>query len=70
MPLTKKSTDSMKKMQELGPQVNKIKEKRKDFSCRAYNVLNNNSGLKDNGNYFEAGNLFDILKNEKKISGE
>lgn len=30
MPLTKKSTDSMKKMQELTPQVNKIKEKYKD----------------------------------------
>ncbi len=30
MPLTKKSTDSMKKMQELGPQVNKLKEKFKD----------------------------------------
>ena len=30
MPLTKKSTDSMKKMQELGPQVNKLKEKYKD----------------------------------------
>ncbi len=30
MPLTKKSTDSMKKMQELTPQINKIKEKYKD----------------------------------------
>ncbi len=30
MPLTKKSTDSMKNMQELVPQVNKLKEKYKD----------------------------------------
>jgi YidC/Oxa1 family membrane protein insertase len=30
MPLTKKSTDSMKKMQELTPQINKLKEKFKD----------------------------------------
>ena len=30
MPLTKKSTDSMKKMQELTPQINKLKDKYKD----------------------------------------
>jgi len=30
MPLTNKSTESMKKMQELGPQINKLKEKYKD----------------------------------------
>jgi len=50
--------------------VNKIKEKHKDFSHRAYHMLNNNSGLKDKGKYFEAGSLFDILENEKKIRGE
>jgi len=30
MPLTKKSTDSMKKLQELGPQIKKLQEKYKD----------------------------------------
>ncbi|MDP3244561.1 MAG: hypothetical protein Q8M83_02785 [bacterium] len=43
------------------------KIKRKGFKVRIYHLTNRKSGIKNKGKYFEIGNLFDLLKNEKKL---
>lgn len=43
----------------------KIKGEHKDFSYRCYHILNDNGGLRKKEWYFEIGNLYDLMKNEK-----
>ncbi|MDD4332897.1 MAG: hypothetical protein PHT51_02185 [Patescibacteria group bacterium] len=59
--------DKLKNLQAFSEAAEKLKEKYGDFSYRLYHILNNNSGIKNKSNYFETGNLFAILKNEKKL---
>ncbi|MFH1187691.1 MAG: PEP-utilizing enzyme [bacterium] len=47
-----------------------IKKRNKDFSFRLYRTLNNNSGLRKKGGYYEIGSLRDLLKNEKTINAK
>ncbi|MFH0857087.1 MAG: hypothetical protein V1860_04270 [bacterium] len=45
------------------------KDKHQDFSYRCYHILNDNGGLRKKEWYFEIGNLYDLMKNEKCIIG-
>ena len=60
--------DKIKNCQSFSKAANIVKEKHNDFFYRFYHVLNNDSGLKDKGDYFEVGNLFDLLKSEKELN--
>lgn len=39
-----------------------------DFDFRLYHMLNDDSEIKDKSDYWEAGNLLEVLKNEKNIN--
>lgn len=46
----------------------KIKGEHKDFSYRLYHILNDDGGLREKKGYFEIGNLYDLMENEKDIA--
>jgi hypothetical protein len=39
----------------------------KNLAARSYNIKNDNLGLRQKENYWETGNLYDLMKNEKII---
>ncbi len=46
--------------------VRKTKERVGNFQLRIYNIKNDDRGIRNKGTYWEAGNLYDIMSNEKK----
>ena len=57
--------DQLKYLKEFIKAAKIYKINNKKFSYRPYYLLNNKTGLKKKNNYFEAGTLYNILKNEK-----
>ncbi len=45
-----------------------VKIKHPNFNYHIYHILRNKKGIKRKNGYFEIGNLWDLLKNEKKLN--
>lgn len=58
--------DKLENIKEFIGAVRKVQIKNKDFFYRAYHILNDNSELRKEKEYFVSGNLINLVKNEKK----
>jgi hypothetical protein len=57
--------DKLKNCQMFLEAVKSVKKEHKNFSYRLYHILNDNQGLRKKDSYWEIGNLYDFLANEK-----
>ncbi len=62
------SDDKIKYLEQFKNAGEKIKKEYPDFTFRLYQMLNQDTGLKKREYYWEAGRLFDLIKNEKEMS--